>query len=112
MSTSPPITDLQRMAPSELRKELTAKRAETAKMRMSLAMQSEKNSAAYKVAKKNIATMCMVLGQLETNQKSDSDEKLTSKKAKNTVKVSGSPKKTGKKKSSASSESSDSSASS
>jgi ribosomal protein L29 len=65
MTTHTPVAELARMTVSELRKELQIKRAELAKMRMGLAMQSEKNSALYKSHKKDVARMTMVLGVLE-----------------------------------------------
>ncbi len=65
MTTHTSVAELARMTVSELRKELQIKRAELAKMRMGLAMQSEKNSALYKCHKKDVARMTMVLGQLE-----------------------------------------------
>ena len=65
MTTKTSVAELSRMTVSELRKDLQIKRAELAKMRMGLAMQSEKNSALYKTHKKEVARMTMVLGQLE-----------------------------------------------
>ena len=64
MKNKTPIAELSRMTASELRKELQMKRAELAKMRMGLAMQSEKNHALYKRHKKDVARMSMVLVQL------------------------------------------------
>lgn len=64
MSKNVSITELSRMTASELRKELQMKRAELAKMRMGLAMQSEKNHALYKAHKKDVARMSMVLMHL------------------------------------------------
>lgn len=65
MTKKTPVAELSRMTVSELRKELQVKRAELAKMRLGLAMQSEKNHALYKAHKKDVARMCMILGQLE-----------------------------------------------
>ncbi len=66
------------MTIQELRKELQLKRAESAKMRLGLAMQSEKNSGLYRAHKRDISRMAMVLVELEKNQKSPVTEKTTS----------------------------------
>lgn len=60
MSTPISIAELKRTTPTELRKELTVKRAELAKMRMGIAMNSEKNHAAYRRMRRDIARMEMV----------------------------------------------------
>ncbi len=66
MSTkNTPITELQRMSATELRRELLAKRAEVAKMRMNLELQSEKNHTPYQQGRKEVARMTMVLKQME-----------------------------------------------
>ncbi len=65
MSTTTSIIELRRMTASELRKELSIKRAECAKMRMGIEMQSEKNSGLYRTLRKEIARMSMVLHELE-----------------------------------------------
>ena len=49
------------------RKDLQLKRAEAAKMRIGLEMQSEKNSGLYRAHKREIARMTMVLAELEKN---------------------------------------------
>jgi ribosomal protein L29 len=102
MSNKVSITELSRMTITELRKELQVKRAELAKMRMGLTMQSEKNHAQYKVQKKDVARMSMVMMQLEKKgqtqtaaEPSQASEKKTIKKkpsqtAKKSVKRSGS----------------------
>lgn len=65
MSTTTSIIELRRMTAPELRKELSIKRAECAKMRMGIEMQSEKNSGLYRTLRKEIARMSMVLHELE-----------------------------------------------
>lgn len=65
MSTSASITELQKMSVSELRRDLLAKRAEVAKMRLSIEMGSEKDHARYQREKKQVARMTMVLMQAE-----------------------------------------------
>lgn len=100
------ITELKRMSASELRRELLTKRAEVAKMRMNIEMQSEKNHALYKRNKKEVARMTMVLKQMErTGAKKDAPKdvpasteterikKKASQSAKKPVKRSGSKKK-------------------
>lgn len=64
MSTTTTITELKRMTPQELRKELEIKRTEVAKMRLGLALQSEKNSGLYRAHRKEIARMTMVLSEM------------------------------------------------
>ncbi len=59
-----PIGELRRMTASELRVELKRLRVEAAGLRLSLVMQSGKDSAAYKRARKRIAQICTVLGAL------------------------------------------------
>jgi ribosomal protein L29 len=61
------ITEIRRMTPQELRKDLQVKRAEAAKMRIGLEMQSEKNSGLYRAHKREIARMTMVLTEMEKN---------------------------------------------
>lgn len=64
MKNVTPITELQRMTPDELRRDLTLKRAEASKMRIAIGMQSEKNHALYRAHRRDIARMTMVLGQM------------------------------------------------
>lgn len=61
------VTEIRRMTPQELRKDLQIKRAEAAKMRIGLEMQSEKNSGLYRAHKRDIARMMMVLHEMEKN---------------------------------------------
>ncbi len=94
MSTLVSIADLKRMTPTELRKELNMKRAETAKMRLDLEMQSEKNHAAHRNGRRSIARMTMVLADMEKAERKAAKtakteapaEKTASKTAKNAVK--------------------------
>ena len=81
MTTHTSIAELARMTVPELRKELQIKRADLAKMRLGLAMQSEKNSAAYKAHKKDVAHMTMVLMQLERSPQAVAPAKTESKPA-------------------------------
>ena len=92
MSPSSAITELSRMTPTELRKELFLKRTEAAKMRLGLEMQAEKNHAAYRVLKKEIARMTMVLHTMQKNGKTETSAEMPSKATKNTVKDTGSKK--------------------
>ena len=100
------ISELQRMSPKELRRDILLKRAETAKLRLNIDMQVEKNHAMHKREKKEIARMVMVLKNMERNGKPQPEKKTapavvavaeTTKKAsqstKKTVKDSGSKKK-------------------
>lgn len=61
------VTEIRRMTPQELRKDLQIKRAEAAKMRIGLEMQSEKNSGLYRAHKREIARMTMVLHEMMKN---------------------------------------------
>ncbi len=67
MKHKTPTTELERMTPQELRKDLQVKRAEVAKMRINLSMQSEKNSGLYQHMRRDIARMTMVLKRMEKN---------------------------------------------
>ena len=96
------VTEIRRMSVQELRKELQIKRAEAAKMRMGLVMQSEKNSGLYRAHKRDLARMTMVLRELEKKPVAPKAElktvaKETPKKTSQTVKKS--VKSTGSKKS-------------
>jgi len=87
------VTDIRRMTPQELRKDLALKRAEAAKMRIGLEMQSEKNSGLYRAHKRDIARMVMVLCEMEKNPVAAKPEaktvaKETKKKASQSVKKS------------------------
>jgi ribosomal protein L29 len=64
MKHKTPVAELERMTLQELRKELELKRAEAAKMRIELGMQSEKNSGHYQLKRREIARMTMVLGRM------------------------------------------------
>ncbi len=67
MKHKTPITELERMTPQELRKDLQVKRAEAAKMRINIRVQSEKNSGLYQHMRRDIARMTMVLKRLDRN---------------------------------------------
>ncbi len=94
MTPQTAIIELQRMTPQELRKDLEIKRAECAKLRLGLAMQSEKNSGTYRALRKEIARMCMVLQAMERGGKVPTKKttETPTKVEKNPVKVSGSKK--------------------
>ncbi len=96
------VTEIRRMTPQELRKDLQVKRAEAAKMRIGLTMQSEKNSGLYRAHKRDIARMAMVLNEMTKNPTTSVPEvknavqkspKKASQKAKKSVKDTGSKKK-------------------
>lgn len=84
-------TEIRRMTAQELRRDLQVKRAESAKMRIGLQMQSEKNSGLYRAHKRDIARMTMVLREMEKNPTVPKPEakvapKETEKKASQSVK--------------------------
>ncbi len=74
MTTVTAITELKRMSAAELRKELASKRAAYARHRIGVTMQSEKNHAACRLQRREIARMTMVLHDLERNQKSEKNQ--------------------------------------
>lgn len=76
MSPNSHIIELTRMTPSEIRLELKAKRAEAAQKRLGLTIQKEKNSAAYRALRKEIARMCMVLQNMEKTAPSAAAKKV------------------------------------
>lgn len=61
------ITELRRQSVKELRTDLQLKRAEVAKIRIGLTMQSEKNSGLHRTKKREIARMSMVLHEMMKN---------------------------------------------
>lgn len=96
------VAEIRRMTPQELRKDLQVKRAEAAKMRLGLEMQSEKNSGLYRAHKRDIARMTMVLHEMQKNPVAAKPDvkiaptetpKKASQKAKKSVKDTGSKKK-------------------
>ncbi|OGJ61908.1 50S ribosomal protein L29 [Candidatus Peribacteria bacterium RIFCSPLOWO2_01_FULL_51_18] len=80
MSTESRVAELMRMSPDELRKEICLRRAECAKMRMGIGVQSEKNHALYRTKRRELARMLTVLGQLDKDEKNET--KKTIKKTK------------------------------
>ena len=58
------VTEFRRQSMKELRTDLQLKRAEAAKIRIGLTMQSEKNSGLYRTKKREIARMSMVLVEM------------------------------------------------
>ncbi len=75
------VTEIRRMTPPELRKDLQVKRAEAAKLRIGLVTQSEKNSGFYRASKRDIARMSMVLCEMEKKPvKAQAEAKISAKK--------------------------------
>lgn len=83
MKNATSVTELRRQSMKELRTDLQLKRAEVAKIRIGLTMQSEKNSGLHKAKKREVARMSMVLREMESSKK-------PSQKAKKPVKSPGS----------------------
>lgn len=75
MTTVTSITELKRMSAAELRKELASKRAAYARHRIGVTMQSEKNHAACRLLRREIARMTMVLSDLEKTERSTKHSK-------------------------------------
>ena len=65
MKKSTSITELKRMTHDELRRDIALHRTEYAKMRMGIEMQKEKNHAAFKAKRKDIARMMTVMTQMK-----------------------------------------------
>ena len=65
MSKNATTTELRKMSPADLRKEVEEKRAIVAKMRMGVALQAEKDTAKYRREKRMLARLITVLGQVE-----------------------------------------------
>jgi ribosomal protein L29 len=91
MKHKTPVTELERMTIQELRKDLQVKRAEVAAMRIKLDMQTEKNSGHYKLQRRDVARMTMVLTRMEKNPATKAAPKIVA--AETPKKVSQSPKK-------------------
>lgn len=66
MPKSISTTELRAMSASDLRKEITDKRSEVAKMKMGVMLRSEKDTARFRREKKEIARMLTILGQIES----------------------------------------------
>lgn len=95
MKTTTATTELERMSPSELGRELRLKRSEAAGQRLGLEMGKSKDSAKYKTLRREIARMTMVLGRMGKGTKSaESGAKNASKLEKNPVQDAGSKSKT------------------
>ena len=102
------VPELRQMSLSELRKELKDRRIQLSTMRIGIEIQKEKNHAKYKVMRKDVARVSMVIMELEKkdvgsrtqNSKGEkkvvaaaSPAKSASQSAKKPVKRSGSVKK-------------------
>lgn len=57
-------TELRKMTPQDLSKEISDKRAGIAKMRISVAMRSQKDTAQYRREKKDLARMLTIMNEL------------------------------------------------
>lgn len=68
MAKTVTTAELRKMAPADLRKEISDKRADVAKMRMAVMARSEKDTAKYRREKKDIARMMTVLTQIDVAQ--------------------------------------------
>jgi len=78
MTKKTPINELKRLSATELRKELSFKSASYAKHRIGITMQSEKNHAACRLLRRDIARMTMVLRDLERNPKNPTNSRSSS----------------------------------
>lgn len=58
-------TDMRKMKPAELRKEIDGRRSSVAKIRIGITMRSHKDTAQFRREKKDLARMLTVLGELE-----------------------------------------------
>lgn len=64
MKNTSAITELERMTPQELQKEIALKRAECSKLRIAIEMGAEKNHARYRRMHREIARMVMVYDRM------------------------------------------------
>lgn len=65
MKKTSPTTELQRMTPKELQKEIALKRAECSKLRIAIEIGAEKNHAKYPRMRREIARMVMVYDSMK-----------------------------------------------
>ena len=80
MKTTSATTELQRMTPRELQKEIALKRAECSKFRIAIEIGAEKNHARYRYMHREIARMVMVYDSMRngaTPMTSDTTVKAT-----------------------------------
>ena len=71
MATHSSATELRKMPVDELRKEIDRRRLDTAKERLSVGMQTEKDTAHFRRSKRELARMLTVLVQLSTAAQSE-----------------------------------------
>lgn len=80
MSPSSAINELMKQPLEDLRREVRAKRALVAKMKLNIDLKKEKNSAAYRREKKEINRMLTVMNRLEKEGKPALQQKPVSRK--------------------------------
>lgn len=66
MAKTATTAELRKMSAADLRKEIADKRAEVAKLRMTVALGAEKDTAKFRREKKEIARMLTILGEVES----------------------------------------------
>lgn len=79
MAKTVTTAELRKMSPADLQKEITEKRAETAKMKMAVMARSEKDTAKFRREKKEIARMMTILGQITAGAEKSSASTLKPK---------------------------------
>ena len=73
------MTELKNMPVDELRRELRTRRAEYAKVKMSVELGSEKNHASLRSMRRDIARMMMILEEMgKTNKKAEKAKRIES----------------------------------
>lgn len=83
MTPTSAITEFLKMSPEELHREVKTKRASIAKKRLHLELKKEKNSAAFRSEKKDLARMLTVANQKRPQplQKKPSSPKVSAPKS-------------------------------
>lgn len=71
MSTHASAAELRKMQADELRKESERRRLDVAKMRLSIGMQSQKDTARFRRDKRELARMLTVLAELQSGGESE-----------------------------------------
>lgn len=66
MAKNATTAELRKMSAADLRKEIADKRAVVAKMRMTVALGAEKDTAQFRREKKEIARMLTILSEVES----------------------------------------------
>jgi ribosomal protein L29 len=67
MATILSTTELRKMSAEDLQKEITSRRAHLAKQKLSIGLQSEKDTGRFRREKRELARMLTVMNEMEKN---------------------------------------------